>query len=596
MARPSWLARCFADITGLVDRRIGWHRLPRALGILTLIGVRNRLREENLYDTGTTASKPQASLGPRPVDTAVRTVDGSYNDLEIPAMGSVGCRFGRNVPLGDAYPEAGPEIMEPSPRVVSRELLTRDRFVPATTLNVLAAAWIQFEVHDWFSHGKNETADPWRVPLGPGDPWPEDPMLVARTRRDPTRGPGDHDLPPTFTTDDSHWWDGSQIYGSTPAAAALIREHDGGRLRIQDGLCLLDLVENVDLDGPRGNLWVGLAALHSLFTLEHNAIAAALAQEYPAYSDEELFAKARLINGALMAKIHTVEWTPAIIAHPTTQLAMRINWWGLTGERVYKSFGRISGSEIVSGIPGSPKDHHGVPYSLTEEFVAVYRMHPLIPDDYTFCSCENGRPLAELSLPEVGVLATPDRMREWGLGNILYSLGRSHPGAITLHNYPRHLQNLEKATQAPVDLAAIDILRNRERGVPRYNRFRELLHMRPVRTFEDLTDNREWATQLKEVYDGDVERVDAMIGMYAERPPAGFGFSDTAFRVFVLMASRRLKSDRFFTDDYHAGTYTDLGMDWLNDNSLATVLLRHCPELAASVDLDNAFRPWRPVS
>ena len=32
--------------------------------------------------------------------------------------------------------------------------------------------------------------------------------------------------------------------------------------------------------------------------------------------------------------------------------------------------------------------------------------------------------------------------------------------------------------------------------------------------------------------------------------PTGFGFSDTAFRVFILMASRRLKSDRFFTTDW----------------------------------------------
>ena len=38
-----------------------------------------------------------------------------------------------------------------------------------------------------------------------------------------------------------------------------------------------------------------------------------------------------------------------------------------------------------------------------------------------------------------------------------------------------------------------------------------------------------------------------MIGMYAERKPKGFGFSDTAFRIFILMASRRLESDRFFT-------------------------------------------------
>ena len=33
-------------------------------------------------------------------------------------------------------------------------------------------------------------------------------------------------------------------------------------------------------------------------------------------------------------------------------------------------------------------------------------------------------------------------------------------------------------------------------------------------------------------------------------------FSETAFRVFILMASRRLKSDRFFTVDYTPRVYT----------------------------------------
>ena len=29
---------------------------------------------------------------------------------------------------------------------------------------------------------------------------------------------------------------------------------------------------------------------------------------------------------------------------------------------------------------GNPPDYRGVPFSLTEEFVAVYRMHSLLPD------------------------------------------------------------------------------------------------------------------------------------------------------------------------------------------------------------------------
>ena len=31
-------------------------------------------------------------------------------------------------------------------------------------------------------------------------------------------------------------------------------------------------------------------------------------------------------------------------------------------------------------FPGNPKDIHGVPYSLTEEFTSVYRMHPFLPE------------------------------------------------------------------------------------------------------------------------------------------------------------------------------------------------------------------------
>ncbi len=43
--------------------------------------------------------------------------------------------------------------------------------------------------------------------------------------------------------------------------------------------------------------------------------------------------------------------------------------------------------------------------------------------------------------------------------------------------------------------------------------------------------------------------------------PPGFGFSDTAFRIFILMASRRLKSDRCFTNDHSPETYTPQGIE-----------------------------------
>ena len=87
-----------------------------------------------------------------------------------------------------------------------------------------------------------------------------------------------------------------------------------------------------------------------------------------------------------------------------------------------------------------------------------------------------------------------------------------------------------------------------------------------------------------------------MVGLYAEPKPRGFGFSDTAFRVFILMASRRLKSDRFFTRDYTAEMYTRAGLDWINDSTMGTVLLRHYPDLAPALGgSSNAFAPWGRV-
>jgi hypothetical protein len=360
-----------------LDRRFGWDKLPLPLAMLVLIGLRNILRAKNLYDTGRgPLDKPDVSDHPRYL--TARTLDGTFNNLDDPLMGSLGSRFGRNVPLSATVPEKDP--LEPSPRTVSRELLTRTEFIPATTLNLLAGAWIQFEVHDWFSHGKNETENPWRVPLDADDPWPQDPMEIERTRRDPSsNGSG----PPTFVTDDTHWWDGSQIYGRDPAFAAAIRSGEHGKLHLDDrGLIPQEIESHVDLTGVAGNFWVGLALLHSLFMREHNAVCDHLHEKHPELSDDELFDKTRLVIAALMAKIHTVDWTPAIIAHPTTVKALRTNWWGLEGQRLDRLIGRRTSNEVIRGIPGSPTALHGVPYQLTEEFVAVYRMHPLIPDEF----------------------------------------------------------------------------------------------------------------------------------------------------------------------------------------------------------------------
>jgi Animal haem peroxidase len=180
-----------------------------------------------------------------------------------------------------------------------------------------------------------------------------------------------------------------------------------------------------------------------------------------------------------------------------------------------------------------------------------------------------------------------------GFTDALYSFGTMHPGAITLHNFPRALQRLVDLDGILNDVGAIDILRNRERGVPRYNDFRDLLHKPRLRHFGQLSDRPEWVDQLRRIYADDIDSVDLTIGLYAEPLPPGFGFSDTAFRIFILMASRRLKSDRFFTRDFTPRVYSEVGMDWIADNTFASVLERHAPRLSAALShVENSFAPW----
>jgi hypothetical protein len=217
-------------------------------------------------------------------------------------------------------------------------------------------------------------------------------------------------------------------------------------------------------------------------------------------------------------------------------------------------------------------------------------------DDFSFRAHGDNRLLRTASLPEVAASNTHLLYADVPFVDVVYSLGTENPGALALHNYPRHLQNLRRQDSGePADLAAVEILRDRERGVPRYCEFRRLLDMKVPESFLELTGGRgDLAREIEAVYGGDLAKVDTMIGMLAEPYPEGFAFSDTAFRIFILMASRRLKSDRFFTDDYTPEVYTRVGLDWIADNTMKTVILRHLPQLAPHLrDVRNAFFPWR---
>ncbi len=664
-ANPESLSdRLYVGSFAILNRcGLQWHSLPTWLGVLNLGAVRDRLRASNLVGTEdipvTNAQGRDAVPDPpTAADLRQRNLDGYYNDLRAgkSEMGSAsrntqiatypadssepppspskfdvsnpGARFGRNVPRDATYPEQT-RLLDPSPREVSRHLLARDTLKEATILNFLAAAWIQFETHDWFFHGEPNPGNEFQVPLAAEDNWEPQSraMLIRRTRPDPTRdyaaeqqaaareGGTARPPPPTYVNSGTHWWDASQIYGDDLITQGRLRTPPGERQVLDQGKLYLDQRNllpidpsdpqyRIELTGFNGNWWLGLTLLHTLFVREHNAICDHLHEEYPNWDGERLFQTARLVNAALMAKIHTVEWTPAILPNPALQVAMNANWWGLAGEPIKKVFGRISENEVFSGIIGSAFNHHAADYSLTEEFVSVYRMHPLIRDDLTVYSAVTGLQCDTFRIDEVvGPLGRQRGFQKASITDLFYSFGVCHPGALTLRNFPNFLRDFRRPDGDRVDLAAIDILRDRERGVPRYNQFRHWLHLPRFHSIDQMIDasgqlreDKELARELKRIYNNDIENVDLMVGMLAETPPPLFGFSDTAFRIFILMASRRLKSDRFFTTDFTPDVYSPAGFAWVNDNSMRTILLRHYPELAPALrGVENAFAPWRTI-
>ena len=271
---------------------------------------------------------------------------------------------------------------------------------------------------------------------------------------------------------------------------------------------------------------------------------------------------------------------------------------------------------IMTGMVGGQTEIFNVPYSITEEFVAVYRMHPLIPEELEVRNPLTDQIVATVPIDETRHEKSMKLVLEHGLPSLFYSFGRAHPGSLSLRNYPLFMTNM-KVPENPrnsrtVDLAALEIIRDRERGVPRYNEFRRQVGLKPIRKFEDLfiDENRpetasylddpkaqELLQDLKRIYRNDVEKLDLLVGTLGENiRPDSFGFGETAFQIFILMATRRLQADRFYTKYYNSKTYTSLGLEWIDQATLKSVILRHYPQLAPHLEgVGNAFGPWKKL-
>jgi Animal haem peroxidase len=607
------LTRIYGALAGYHDEVwTNWYRKPLWRAILMLAHMREELNRHTLkdaYPKGELVGFQSKGQKAPPGVERCRTADGSWNNLKNPMEGAAGTRFSRNVASTAIRPESGARLLTPDPREVSRRLLTRgQRMKEVPFLNFLAAAWIQFQTHDWLSHGDNLPGGSYEITLAQEDKARRNYLLqklvVGRTQADPTRLPQGEPMSVTYINEVTHWWDGSQIYGSDWQTLSRLQSGTDGKLKIGTDGRLPLAANGVEDAGFVRNWWVGLSMFHTLFVKEHNAICDRLKSKYPEWSDFHLFNVARLVNAAVMAKIHTVEWTPAILPNAAVYAGLNANWYGLATNFFRSREQRKTLAEInirnpeLGGVVGNRIDKHGAPYSLTEEFVEVYRLHSLLPEEIELHDHRDNALIQRVPLAATRQAGSAALTAQVSLTDLFYSFGNQNCGALELNNYPKFMQELSLPGKPLVDLAAVDILRARERGVPRYNEFRRQLLLKPIRTFKNLTDDQEQARKLEEVYGGDVEELDLLIGTLAEqspsRRPTSFGFGETLFQIFLLNATRRLQADRFYTTCYNEETYSREGLDWIDGADLRTVLLRHYPELAKTglANIKNAFEPW----
>ncbi|KAK9061727.1 hypothetical protein SSX86_018910 [Deinandra increscens subsp. villosa] len=582
----------FLIVHGVDKSGIGWHRFPVFLGLIYL-AIRRTLHDKyNLLNVGKTRVGVRFSTD----EVDFRTADGKFNDPLNETAGSEGSFFGRNM----APVDQKDKLLKPDPMVIATKLLARKKLIDTgKQFNMIAASWIQFMIHDWIDH-LEETKQIIELEA-PAEVASECPLKSFKFYKTKEFDTGLYDIKKAHRNIRTPWWDASVVYGSNSSAARHVRTFVDGKLKIaEDGLLQHD-DNGLPISGDTRNSWIGVSTLQALFIHEHNAVCDALKNEDAHLDDEDLYRHARLVTSAVIAKIHTIDWTIELLKTDTLVAGMRANWYGLLGKRFKDKFGHVGGA-ILGGLVGLPKpENHGVPYSLTEEFTSVYRMHSLLPDKLVIKDVSSTPgPNKEIDMINLIGRNGERELSQIGFTAQMVSMGHQACGALELYNYPVWLRNIVPqnvdGTDRPdhIDLASLDIYRDRERNVARYNDFRRSLLLIPISKWEDLTEDKDAINTLREVYDDDVEQLDLLVGMMAEKKIKGFAISETAFIIFLTMASRRLQADRFFTSDFNEDVYTKKGFEWVNTTeSLKDVLDRHYPKMTDRwMTSTSAFSVW----
>jgi hypothetical protein len=324
--------------------------------------------------------------------------------------------------------------------------------------------------------------------------------------------------------------DASTVYGSDPARAAALRTFENGKLKTSAGGSLLPLntagLPNEDVLGLgdqlflagdiRSNEQVGLTAVHTLFVREHNRLADRIHQLYPTLDDEQIYQIARRIVGAEQQIITYKEYLPALFGN----LAPRPE------DAVYDP---------------------SVDASITNSFAhAIFRFgHSQIGE--TTLLVDNGNHLLDtLSIRDA--FANPDLLKsnptnmEFILKGLATQVGQE-VDSLLVDGIRNNL--FGPAGAGGTDLAALDIQRGRDHGLPDYNNLRVRYGLTAVTDFDQISSNPQIQARLQQLF-GSVDNIDVFTGALAEDHLPGTSVGPLILANVGNQFERLRDGDRFF--------------------------------------------------
>lgn len=468
---------------------------------------------------------------------ASRLPDGTGSNPDHPDFGAAGQILLR---LADPDYDDGigtlAESGRPNVREISNIVVAQDESIENSVgASMFLVAWGQFIDHD-INHTPPGSTEIAMISIPDDDPVFAPGSLMPFTRVDPEAGTG-ADEPRQYANEITAFIDGSMIYGSDAATAAVLRD-DGGKILI-DGDGYLQADGNGDLmtGDSRAAENALLTAMHTVFAREHNRWVDVLAERHPELTNDELYTAARNRVEAELQAITFNEYLPVLL--------------GKDAMSAYSGFD----STVNPGVS-------------VEFSTAVYRFgHSLLNDTMQRLD-EDGETHKDGDLDLIDAFFAPEMMEGGGIDAIL----RGAADSPTQEVDTQVVEALRSALFGTgLDLAAFNLQRGRDLGVASYNDLRAAVGLERASSFADVTSDPELAAKLEELY-GEVDGLDAWVGGLAEDHVNGGMLGELFATILIDQFARIRDGDPFWSQ---AGHLAQSEIDDLWSTTLADVIERN---------------------